>query len=344
MHFTHILFWGVSAHTWLAAGQPLNKSDAAATMHKLRDEYYETTRALLPHGACTKDNIAVRREWDSLSKIERLDYLRATQCLQSKPSKGNGNTLTQSRFEDFVLGHINATLNIHISGLLLPWHRYFVNLYEKALREECGYKGYQPYWDWSKYAVNPEGSSIFDGSKFSFGSNGEAVPHGIRSIPVSGGPPPAQYLTREPGTGGGCVLDGPFANQTLILDATNDGASSPIRIWNNPRCLTRDFLLSYLTQQNSYENVTDLILNSPDIHTFRPGVEAALGIHGGGHVYISGENLNFFTSPHDPAFYLHHAMLDRVWAIWQSRDLATRKDALDGTLTWGDYPPHQMPP
>jgi hypothetical protein len=26
----------------------------------------------------------------------------------------------------------------------MPWHRWFVYTYEKALREECGYTGYQP--------------------------------------------------------------------------------------------------------------------------------------------------------------------------------------------------------
>lgn len=29
-------------------------------------------------------------------------------------------------------------------AIFLAWHRYFVWQYEKALREECGYKGYQP--------------------------------------------------------------------------------------------------------------------------------------------------------------------------------------------------------
>lgn len=33
-------------------------------------------------------------------------------------------------------------------GFFLPWHRYFVATYEKALREECGWTGGQPYWDW----------------------------------------------------------------------------------------------------------------------------------------------------------------------------------------------------
>jgi tyrosinase len=26
----------------------------------------------------------------------------------------------------------------------MPWHRWYVHEYEKALRDECGYKGYQP--------------------------------------------------------------------------------------------------------------------------------------------------------------------------------------------------------
>ena len=30
-------------------------------------------------------------------------------------------------------------------GQFLPWHRHFLQLYERALREECGYKGRSPY-------------------------------------------------------------------------------------------------------------------------------------------------------------------------------------------------------
>jgi hypothetical protein len=33
---------------------------------------------------------------------------------------------------------------IHGNGLFLTWHRYFVWAYEQALRDECGYEGYQP--------------------------------------------------------------------------------------------------------------------------------------------------------------------------------------------------------
>lgn len=41
--------------------------------------------------------------------------------------------------------HINYTLHTHLSGLFLPWHRHFIHLWETALRDECGYKGFLPY-------------------------------------------------------------------------------------------------------------------------------------------------------------------------------------------------------
>lgn len=34
-------------------------------------------------------------------------------------------------------------------GLFFHFHRYFIWLYEKALQEECGYKGTKAYWDWT---------------------------------------------------------------------------------------------------------------------------------------------------------------------------------------------------
>ena len=46
-----------------------------------------------------------------------------------------------------------------------------------------------------------------------------------------------------------------------------------------------------------------------------------------------------FTSPGDPAFYLHHAMVDRVWWIWQSLDRKNRLNQVSGTRTTFNQPP-----
>jgi tyrosinase len=39
---------------------------------------------------------------------------------------------------------------------------------------------------------------------------------------------------------------------------------------------------------------------------------------------------DFYTSPGDPYFYLHHAMIDRTWSIWQSQDFANRQQVIAG--------------
>ena len=45
-------------------------------------------------------------------------------------------------------------------------------------------------------------------------------------------------------------------------------------------------------------------------------------------------NNDLFNSPADPAFYFHHAQVDRVWTLWQGRDLERRGEELMGTTTW----------
>jgi tyrosinase len=58
----------------------------------------------------------------------------------------------KSRYDDFVATHINQTRTIHFCGSFFPWHRYYIWAFESALRQECGYTGYLPYWNWGKSA------------------------------------------------------------------------------------------------------------------------------------------------------------------------------------------------
>lgn len=67
-------------------------------------------------------------------------------CLQSKPSQADPEKFpgALSRYDDFVATHMTQAGQLHSTPHLLPAHRYYIWLYEKALREECGYEGYQP--------------------------------------------------------------------------------------------------------------------------------------------------------------------------------------------------------
>jgi tyrosinase len=78
-------------------------------------------------------------------------------CLAKKPAKTPAGIAAgaKNRYDDFVATHINQTLFIHGTGNFLSWHRYFTWAYEQVLRNECGYKGYQPYYNWPQWASNP---------------------------------------------------------------------------------------------------------------------------------------------------------------------------------------------
>ena len=39
-------------------------------------------------------------------------------------------------------------------------------------------------------------------------------------------------------------------------------------------------------------------------------------MHNGVHGWVGGD-MTAMTSPNDPIFFMHHAQIDRIWAIWQ---------------------------
>lgn len=50
-----------------------------------------------------------------------------------------------------------------------------------------------------------------------------------------------------------------------------------------------------------------------------------MGCHGGGHAGIGGIARDPVISPNDPAFWLTHGQLDRVYWIWQMLDFNNRQ-------------------
>ncbi|CAI4215502.1 unnamed protein product [Parascedosporium putredinis] len=256
----------------------------ADIVDQLRDESMQKLKDYLaknpPKSGCTLEKASIRREWGDLSDPEREDYIGAVKCLQALPAKTSTREIpgARSRFDDFVAAHILQTNYIHNTANFLSWHRYFVAAYEKALREECGYAGAHPYWNWDRYAKNP------------------------------------------------CITTGPFASMKVNL-----GPGSSVKY--NPRCLTRDISTAY-AKFTTVEYSYPLIATSNTISKFQDTLQGRNQVHGGGHFTIGGDpGSNVFASPGDPAFYLHHAGVDRIWWIWQLQDLNTRLSAVAGSVT-----------
>jgi len=177
------------------------------------------------------------------------------------------------------------------------------------------------------------------------GGNGARVTH--QGISLPGAPPP--YNIIPPGDGGGCVTTGPFKNMTVNLGPLAPSltvARNPRSdgMGHNPRCLRRDInknAAAVTTANYTY----DLITQNSNTHWFQTVMEGQFpqgkwGVHTGGHYTISGDPAgDFYVSPGDPAFWLHHGMIDRVWWIWQIQDLSKRLTEVALTKTMMNNPP-----
>ncbi|KAH7067131.1 hypothetical protein FB567DRAFT_256894 [Paraphoma chrysanthemicola] len=299
---------------------------------------------------CNLGNTAVRREWSALSSAEKKDYINAVNCLAKQPARTPAGIAAgaKNRYDDFVATHINQTLSIHGTGNFLSWHRYYTWAYEQTLRTECGYKGYQPYYNWALWAQNPHKSPTFDGSATSMSGDGAYVANRSNTCIPS---PDACGISIPPGRGGGCVMSGPFTNWSVnlgpVAPVLADVSPNPAQsgLGYNPRCLRRDISTFASSGWTKDSDVASLITQSLDFLNFSTTMQGDfpngfLGVHTGGHFTIGGDpGGDLFASPGDPAFFLHHAMIDRVYWTWQNQDLEKRLYALGGTVTLNNMPP-----
>ncbi|CAN9157612.1 unnamed protein product [Alternaria alternata] len=291
----------------------------------------ETNGTLERRAGCNILNAPVRRNWDFMSAKERKAYSTAVKCMYTSPSKSDPTLVpgARTRYDDFVGQHINQTRTIHGTGNFLSWHRYFVHSFENALREECGYTGYQPYWNWFSYQDDLSKSPVFDGSATSMGGDGYYVKH-------NGSTGGGGRIYLPSGNGGGCIKSGPFKNVQLNLgpvSPTMAGAnkSASALAWN-PRCAKRDLTNFASKTWFTFENLYNITLGaaSKDISSFQNELQGRftdgfLGLHASGHFAIGGDSGDLYSSVNDPVFFMHHAMLDRVWWIWQALHLDQAK-------------------
>lgn len=307
-----------------------------------------------PGSSCTLSKLRIRKEWRTISKPERRSYIAAVKCLTTAPSLLDPVAFPASKslFDDFVSIHLMQTLNIHLSGTFLSWHRYFTYTFEEKLRTVCGYTGAFPYWEWGLDVNNPAASPVFDGSDTSLGGNGKFFPH--PGMILTEALNPAALIPLPPGTGGGCVETGPFANFTVNIgpiavaqygNSTAVGVPDPFST-AHARCLKRDLNAGVAKRWTTFLNTTKVILQNPNVELFQAHLQAdpryvhgELGVHGGGHFIIGGDpGSDPFISPGDPAFYLHHGQVDRVWWIWQMLDYPNRKTVFGSEVFMDLFP------
>ncbi|KAK1656697.1 hypothetical protein BDP55DRAFT_624850 [Colletotrichum godetiae] len=249
---------------------------------------------------------ATRVEWRDLEPELQQSYIDAVLCLKTKPSRLGFNT---SLYDDFPYVHQKYNKIIHGIAGFLPWHRYFGQVYEDALRE-CGYKGVATYWDWTldvmKFAESPVMSPTLG-----FGYDGSD----------------SRTETLSTGQKIRCVDSGPFSELRPSYIAIN-----PTTTIQEEHCLFRSLsdgntANSRISAENYNATSIEIVQSEKTFETYRPMLEG--GPHGIIHSSLGGE-MNPTTSPNEPLFFLHHAQIDRLWWKWQQESPSTREFEYSG--------------
>lgn len=285
-----------------------------------------TRQAAAP--TCDAASLSTRVEWRDYTPEDRLALVDAIACLITTPSAGPDYAPSTSRYEDLVRTHQLLTNDVHMNGVFLLWHRYYLHAFETALRAECGFDRPLPWWDETLDAGAFKQSSVF-------------TPEHFGSLPSS-----------VDGSGV-CITDGRFANLTCNIGPGPD---------STPHCLSRagdedmtaeasQEFVDYCAEETVFGPFsecaeTGYVFSSPfrlhhllffflfsltDCHgTRRP--------HAWAHNGIGSVMAERYASPSDPIFFLHHLFVDHQYASWQAVNATARTTKVDGACMEGSAP------
>ena len=236
----------------------------------------------------------IRRNAAFLSNADWRRYCRAIVTLKHTFPGGS----TVSIYDQFVAMHVcvwglrfgtsgpaAGTDGAHNGPAFLPWHREYLRRYEEALAAVDPSVSV-PYWNWG-LGADAETLDLF---------------HDDRIGPL-----------------GGPVTSGYFAEAATPQNPLGWTIHPDLRRHVSALRRTGTLDVGSLPSQAAVSEA----LGKARFSTFRPALEGGRGLnaphggmHNGVHRWIGGD-MAAMSSPNDPIFFMHHAQIDRIWAIWQ---------------------------
>jgi len=230
---------------------------------------------------------------------------------------------SSSYFDDIVYMHMDLNHRIHFTGQFLPWHRWLLQAFEESLKTKGNYTGVSPYWDWTIDALHFYESSFWKDFDPASGVGGWGNPNadfevpngGFHTLPLSY---PSPHTVRRNFTVLPFNVPYPFFTEPRKMANSSFSASAIEAILR--------------TAAGNYKG-------------FQTALETFEGPHSSVHAIVGGDLVGscpenapsnctpgFTWAPNDPLFFMHHAMLDKIWSDWQSRDPVNAKSFYGGSV------------
>lgn len=195
----------------------------------------------------------------------------------------------------------------HGNWYFLPWHRAFIEMYERAVADITGHKNFaMPYWDWTSQRRLP---AAF-----------RTVRHRGKPNPLySPGPAEDQNMQRARRPRITDDVVGPKVMGSILnsKSPTEFGGSAPIDFSVTPPLVQDSLDPAWLTRAghaSTFEAVP----------------------HNGIHDAVGGFMGNT-PAARDPLFMLHHSNIDRVWEAWLKRGGRHYGNRLWRNMTFPDH-------
>lgn len=285
-----------------------------------------------------------RRNATDLDASERAAFVDAVLALKETQSPIDPSL---SYYDQFVHFHQLAVIQsrfighgvAHNSPSFLPWHRKLCKLFEDGLQQVSGGEVTLPYWDWTdEAAVDVIFSDDFMGPRTGDPNENYAVTSGpfargkwnlnLIAVPVGNNDTlqncPFPFLTRcntfvdlesELQSQGLSTFGLPTVEQV-------DAALAATAYDSPPYGFNSDIATSFRCNLEG-NKVGELPFLHNAIHTWVGGSWSSVfydGVYEPQDTVFVGTLTALDTSPNDPAFFLHHCNVDRIWAVKEDRD------------------------
>ncbi|KAG8825735.1 hypothetical protein FRC19_010652 [Serendipita sp. 401] len=217
----------------------------------------------------------------------------------------------------------------HSSILFPPWHRPFLALFEQTLASHMmeianKYEGAAkakyvsaaqrfriPYWDWAANGVLPD---IISSPK-DVTVNSPKGPKTFKN-------PLFSYTFPDPLVFGDGLKDSNFETSSTFRQATSTftdlnevKATNAGKVHGTIRQRTHTLLSSPFFRSYEFFSNDQITKN-----VSKSTIDSLEAIHGSIHGYIGGHMDDLDYAAFDPVFWLHHANVDRIFALWQARN------------------------
>ncbi len=268
----------------------------------------------------------IRKNARWLTPEERQNFLKAVLSLKAMKIEQNGETMRQ--FDFYPLEHRIVRRRLRASDRtamndgghrgpgFFPWHRQWLLRFERDLRA-IDSSVTLPYWDITDHSgtVNEIFQPNFMGTD-GIGPSGR-VRSGYFRREVPPADRPAWWPNEPDGTPlrGFQIVQGLTTFHDIGMNVQPEGFNTTglTRFIGASGNLPDKSVIRGLLARSSY------FVDGPD----RPNTFSVQGegieYHVPGHNWVGGLMSAPPTSPNDPIFFLHHAGVDLVWALWQSR-------------------------